>query len=130
MNKVQNKMKDDGYLSDEELAELISKVESEGLRKAPHGLKEEVLLVTDDIRSKRTAQKKRELLSFSIKIAIGTAAAVFLLIAIPAENGTSMWTDPTRVETTIEKQNEKTHEYTEKISSEINARRAKLRFQK
>jgi hypothetical protein len=119
MHIVSNKMKDDGYLSDEELAELISKVESEGLRKAPRGLKEEVMLVSDEIRAKREERKKHELLSFSIKIAVGTAAAVFLLMVIPAGNGTAMWTDPTRFETTIENQNKRTKDVTEKIENKV-----------
>lgn len=108
-----------GYMSDEELAVLTSDIEGKGLYDAPAGLKSEIMWNADRIIARRAAYKKRSLLSYSIKIAVGTAAAVFLLAVIPVGGNSGMWTDQTRFEESIIRQNDKKNEMTEKISNEF-----------
>lgn len=83
------------YLSEEELERLIFQVEQESMLQAPSYLKEEILtsLAEQDAKMKQLQKKaepnnrsryNRQLWFYSAKVAIGAAAALFMLWITPA----------------------------------------------
>lgn len=73
-----------GYLSEEALLELIGQVESEEMLRAPAHLKENVLT---QIRKERRAGRTRQIFVYRAKVLIAMAAALTVLILMPAGNG-------------------------------------------
>lgn len=71
-------MKDtkNGYLSEDELMELISETEQDGIMKAPEYLETKV-------RSRISAEKKHSFVLYSIKIMAAAAAAIILIVFMP-----------------------------------------------
>lgn len=69
-----------GYLSDEELMELIRQVESAEMLHAPTHLKENVLT---QIRRERQVGRKRQIFVYRAKVLIAMAAALTVLILMP-----------------------------------------------
>lgn len=76
-----------GGLSEEALLELIEKVEREEMLRAPVHLKENVLA---QIRKERRTGKKRQIFAYRAKVLIAMAAALTVLILMPAESGTDV----------------------------------------
>lgn len=70
-----------GYLSEEALFELIGQVEREEMLRAPAHLKENVLT---QIRKERRAGRKRQIFAYRAKVLIAMAAALTVLILMPA----------------------------------------------
>lgn len=68
--------------SDEELLRMIGQVEEKALIHAPKGMKGEILFRLDEERQKR---KKRQLFSYRAKVLVGMAAALAVLILVPAD---------------------------------------------
>ena len=69
-----------GYLSDEELYELIGRVEEKEMLHAPAHLKENVLV---QIRRKRRNAGKRQVFAYRVKVLVAMAAALAVLILMP-----------------------------------------------
>ena len=81
--KMKQRDSDDfsGYLSEEALFELIGQVEREEMLRAPAHLKENVLT---QIRKERRAGRKRQIFAYRAKVLIAMAAALTVLILMPA----------------------------------------------
>lgn len=81
--KIRKRNCDDfsGYLSEEALAELIAQVETGEMLHAPVHLKENVLT---QIRKERKAGRKRQIFVYRAKVLIAMAAALTVLILMPA----------------------------------------------
>lgn len=80
-------------LSDEELMELITQVETREMIHAPRHLKKDVLT---RIRVQRQTAKKRQVFTYRAQVLIAMAAALTLLILMPGEGSgiekiTSNW---------------------------------------
>ena len=88
--------------SDEELLRMIGQVEEKALIHAPKGMKGEILFRLDEERQKR---KKRQLFSYRAKVLVGMAAALAVLILVPADRTGTAGTLP---EGAGESQREKT----------------------
>lgn len=75
---------------DREILELIRQAESEGLLKAPGHMKEEILKRSESIdyrlsvRTRRFSQKT-EFYLYSAKVAAAVAAALFMIVMVPAD---------------------------------------------
>ena len=79
-------MKENGYLSDEELMQLIADVEEHEMIQAPFYLKHEILQRVRQESVVRSAHSaKIQFLTFSLKVALATAAAVAVLLLAPAQ---------------------------------------------
>ena len=79
-------MKEKGYLSDEELMQLIADVEEHEMIQAPFYLKHEILQRVRQESVVRSAHSaKIQFLTFSLKVALATAAAVAVLLLAPAQ---------------------------------------------
>ena len=85
----------ESYLTDEELEQLIAQVEQEPLLQAPSYLKDEILhsLSEQDEKMKQwqtkakpysRSQSRKQLWIYSVKVAIGAAAALVMLWITPA----------------------------------------------
>lgn len=74
-----------GYLSEEELMELIGHVESHEMLHAPKQLKGNIFA---QIRQERRAARKRQVFVYRAKVLIAMAAALAVLIMMPGQ-GTS-----------------------------------------
>ncbi|MDE6943687.1 MAG: hypothetical protein K2P66_04600 [Lachnospiraceae bacterium] len=81
--KMKQRDSDDfsGYLSEEALLELIGQVESEEMLRAPVHLKENILT---QIGKERRASRKRQIFAYRAKVLIAMAAALTVLILMPA----------------------------------------------
>ena len=77
-----------GYPTDEELGRLIEELERQPLY-APVHLQESVLCKLKERENKRESSEKVSFFLYSIKMAVGMAAAIVLLFAIPANNGSN-----------------------------------------
>ena len=86
------------YLSDEEMEKLIGDTEQNGMMKAPEYLE-------TDIRQRISADNKKTLVFYSIKIMAAAAAAIIMLVFMPAA-GVKM---PDRGHTAIENINQSTY---------------------
>ena len=73
-----------GYLSDEELNELIGHVEAQEMLHAPAHLKDNVIA---QIRRERRNAKRRQIFSYRAKVLVAMAAALTILILMP-DDGT------------------------------------------
>lgn len=69
-------------IGDEELLRLISQVEESALIHAPGGLKEEIFF---QLGAERQRRQKRRLFSYRAKVLVGMAAALAVLILVPAD---------------------------------------------
>lgn len=69
------------YLTEEELACLIAQVEAEGMLHAPKHMKSNVL---KSLHVQKEAAKEKQLLLYQLRIAVTTAAAIAVLILMPA----------------------------------------------
>lgn len=69
-----------GYLSDEELYELIGHVEENEMLHAPAHLKDNVI---EQIRHKRRIAGKRQVFAYRAKVLVAMAAALAVLILMP-----------------------------------------------
>lgn len=82
-----------GYPTDEELNSLIEELEKEELY-APAHLKEEILQRVEKesrpVDTGRKSGKPVSLVVYSLKIAIGMAAAVMLVFLLPVRNGSNI----------------------------------------
>lgn len=77
-----------GYPTDEELSRLIEELERQPLY-APAYLKESVLCKLQEREKKRESSEKVSFFLYSIKMAVGMAAAIVFLFAIPANDGSN-----------------------------------------
>ena len=78
-----------GYSTDEELSRLIEELEKQPLY-APAHLQEAVLCkLQEEEQKKREASEKVSFFLYSFKMAVGMAAAIVLLFAIPANDGSN-----------------------------------------
>ena len=79
-------MKENEYLSDEELMQLIAEVEEHDMIEAPFYMKHEILQrVRQESVVQRAHSAKIQFLTFSFKVALATAAAVAILLLAPAQ---------------------------------------------
>ena len=79
-------MKENEYLSDEELMQLIAEVEEHDMIEAPFYMKHEILQrVRQESVVQRAHSAKIQFLTFSFKVALATAAAVAVLLLAPAQ---------------------------------------------
>lgn len=72
------------YLSDEELEELILRVEEQELLKSPRYLKEEIVRKIGSLPEKK-ADKNKALLWYTLQVSFAAAAAVLFLFLMPAQ---------------------------------------------
>ena len=72
-----------GYLSEEELDELIRQVESQEMLHAPIHLKDNVMA---QIKSEKRSIKSRQILVYRIKVLAAMAAALMLVILMPDDH--------------------------------------------
>lgn len=77
-----------GYPTDEELGRLIEELERQPLY-APVHLQESVLCKLQEREKKRESSEKVSFFLYSFKMAVGMAAAIVLLFAIPANDGSN-----------------------------------------
>lgn len=77
-----------GYPTDEELGRLIEELERQPLY-APVHLQESVLCKLKERENKRESSEKVSFFLYSIKMAVGMAAAIVLLFSIPANDGSN-----------------------------------------
>lgn len=71
-----------GYLSDEELLELIGSVEEKEMLHAPVHLKDNVIA---QVRRERHNAKKRQVFAYRVKVLVAMAAALAVLILMPVD---------------------------------------------
>lgn len=71
-----------GYLSEEELMELIGHVESYGMLHAPKQLKGNIFT---QIRQERHAARKRQVFVYRAKVLVAMAAALAVLVMMPGQ---------------------------------------------
>lgn len=71
-----------GYLSEEELMELIGHVESHEMLHAPKQMKGNILT---QIRQERRAAKKRQVFVYRAKVLVAMAAALAVLVMMPGQ---------------------------------------------
>lgn len=76
-----------GYLSEEELNELIGRVEEQEMLRAPAHLKDNVMA---QIRRERRNAKQRQIFSYRAKVLVAMAAALTILILMPDDGMESM----------------------------------------
>lgn len=69
------------YLTEEELACLIAQVERDGMLHAPKHMKNNVF---KSLHMQKEAAKEKQLLLYQLRIAVTTAAAIAVLILMPA----------------------------------------------
>lgn len=69
--------------SDEELMKMIGEVENGEMLQAPVHLKNEVLM---HIRTEKQRYRKRQVFTYRAQVLIAMAAAIFLLVLMPAGN--------------------------------------------
>lgn len=72
-----------GYLSEEALMKLVGQVETKEMLHAPAHLKENIL---EQITRERKAGRKRQMFVYRAKVLIAMAAALTVLILMPAED--------------------------------------------
>lgn len=94
-------MKKNEYLSEDELLELIAHVEENEMIQAPFYLKQEILqrVEEESLDKTKNSQKKSaniQFLTFSLKVALATAASIAVLFLVPAESESSNM--PTQIE--------------------------------
>lgn len=75
-------------MTDKDIWALIGQTEREGMLDPPAGFKDEVLF---KIRQKRKRRKDMQLFSYSAKVLITMAAALFVLFTIPATIDPQAW---------------------------------------
>lgn len=76
-------MNEKNYLNETELTELIASIEKEPLSKAPGYLKEQILHKASE---RKPSSLQNTFLIFSVKVAVGAAAAIALLFSLPNMN--------------------------------------------
>ncbi len=81
INKQSRRQDFSEYLTEEELACLIAQVERDGMLHAPKHIKSNVL---KSLHVQKEAAKEKQLLLYQLRIAVTTAAAVAVLILMPA----------------------------------------------
>ena len=72
-----------GYLSEEALGKLIEQVETEEMLHAPAHLKGNIL---EQVRKERNVRRKRQIFAYRAKVLVAMAAALTVLILMPAGN--------------------------------------------
>ena len=76
------------YLSDEELNKLIADVETEGLAVAPESIEDKVFSYVDRKEQKNSQRtKKADFYRYCFKVWGAVAAAILLLVLLPAVRG-------------------------------------------
>lgn len=82
-------MKKNEYLSDDELFQLIAEVEENEMIQAPFYLKQEILhRVEEESKDRRKKKQKSaniQFLTFSLKVAVATAASIAVLFLTPEQ---------------------------------------------
>lgn len=111
-----------GYLSEEELNDLIAEVESGGLVASPVYLKDHIM---DAVRGsqvisldaeKRKRAAKLQFIAYSLKICTAAAVAVFCLTVVPMDFSTgSALADRNKVERRIDENMERHEERNKKL---------------
>lgn len=95
-------MKENEYLSDDELVQLIQEVEQGNMIPAPFYLKQEILHKVREEEARQAARSaKIQFITYSCKVALATAAAVAVLLLAPSQfrNVTgNMYREPARTE--------------------------------
>lgn len=83
--KTSHRSSDDfsGYLSEEALGKLIEQVETEEMLHAPAHLKGNIL---EQVRKERNVRRKRQIFAYRAKVLVAMAAALTVLILMPAGN--------------------------------------------
>jgi hypothetical protein len=82
-----NEQKSIDYLSEEELLHLIALSEEQGLLSAPKSLKADILAQEARLQG-RKQQNRRNLISYSLRVALATAACLALLFTTkPFQDG-------------------------------------------
>lgn len=97
------------YLSDKELQSLIEGVEQEAMIHAPHYMKQSIL---DRIESEERVtaisshrSSKVQLITYAMKVGVAAAAAIVLLVLIPAKDYGNFPDDGTKYEEWLDYQN-------------------------